>query len=103
MRLRTIELDQFRKFDRRVRLEGLGDGVNVLCGPNEHGKSTVLAALRAVLFERHNSRTESIRGYQHRRGSTAPAVALEFEHDGTLHRIEKRARAAGVQPMTAYF
>ncbi len=90
MRLRTIELDQFRKFDRRVRLEGLGDGVNVLCGPNEHGKSTVLAALRAVLFERHNSRTESIRGYQHRRGSTAPAVALEFEHDGTLHRIEKR-------------
>ena len=90
MRLRTIELDQFRKFDRRVRLEGLRDGINVLCGPNEHGKSTLLAALRAVLFDRHNSRTESIRGYQHHRGSTAPAVVLEFEHEGVLHRIEKR-------------
>ncbi len=90
MRLRAIELDQFRKFDRPVRLDGLGSGVNVLCGPNEHGKSTLMAALRAVLFERHNSRTEAIRGYQNRRNNTAPTVALEFELDGTTHRIEKR-------------
>lgn len=90
MRLRTIELDQFRKFDRKVRIDGLRDGVNVLCGPNELGKSTVLAALRAVLFEKHSSRTDSIRSYQHHRGSTAPSVSLEFEHDGTAHRIEKR-------------
>jgi uncharacterized protein YhaN len=90
MKLRAIELDQFRKFDRRVRIGGLGDGVNVLCGPNEHGKSTVLAALRAVLFDRHGSRTEAIRGYQNHRGNTAPSVALEFEHEGGAHRIEKR-------------
>ncbi|NPD66093.1 AAA family ATPase [Lichenicola cladoniae] len=90
MKLRAIELDQFRKFDRRVRVDGLGDGVNVLCGPNEHGKSTVLAALRAVLFDRHGSRTETIRGYQNHRGNTAPSVALEFEHEGGAHRIEKR-------------
>ncbi len=90
MRLRAIELDQFRKFDRPVRVDGLGPGVNVLCGPNEHGKSTLMAALRAVLFERHNSRTEAIRGYQNRRGSTAPTVALEFELEGSAHRIEKR-------------
>ncbi|MGI4959068.1 MAG: AAA family ATPase [Janthinobacterium lividum] len=90
MKLRAIELDQFRKFDRRVRVDGLRDGVNVLCGPNEHGKSTVLAALRAVLFDRHGSRTEAIRGYQNHRGNTAPSVALEFEHEGGAHRIEKR-------------
>ncbi len=90
MRLRAIELDQFRKFDRPIRVDGLGPGVNVLCGPNEHGKSTLMAALRAVLFERHNSRTEAIRGYQNRRNSTAPTVALEFELDGDAHRIEKR-------------
>ncbi len=90
MRLRSLELDQFRKFDRRVRLDGLGAGINVLCGPNEHGKSTLLAALRAVLFDRHSSRGEGVRSHQHHRNATAPVVALDFEHGGASHRIEKR-------------
>ncbi len=106
MRLRSLELDQFRKFDRRVRLDGLGAGINVLCGPNEHGKSTLLAALRAVLFDRHTSRGEGVRGHQHHRNATAPTVALEFEHDGASHRIEKRflsrASARLVSAGTAY-
>ncbi|MCQ8278338.1 AAA family ATPase [Acetobacteraceae bacterium KSS8] len=90
MKLRSLSVDQFRRFDRPVRLDGIGDGLNVLCAPNEFGKSTLLAAIRAVLFERHNSRTESIRSYQPRLGSTAPAVSLAFDHDGASHSIEKR-------------
>ena len=90
MRLRSLELDQFRKFDRRVRLDGLAPGINVLCGPNEHGKSTLLAALRAVLFDRHSSRGGPILAHQHRRHATAPTIALEFEHDGVVHSIQKR-------------
>jgi hypothetical protein len=90
MRLRTLRLDQFRKFDRPMRLDGLRDGVNVLCAPNEFGKSTLLAALRAVLFEKHASKTDAIRGYQPRLGNTAPTLSLSFEQDGVLHSIEKR-------------
>ena len=106
MRLHSLELDQFRKFDRHIRLDGLSAGINVLCGPNEHGKSTVLAALRAVLFDRHSSRGEGVRAHRHHRNETAPMVALEFEHDGASHRIEKRflfrAQARLVSAGTAF-
>ncbi len=90
MKLRSLSVDQFRRFDRPMRLDGIGNGLNVLCAPNEFGKSTLLAAIRAVLFERHTSRTESIRSYQPRLGSTAPSVSLAFEHGGVSHSIEKR-------------
>jgi DNA repair exonuclease SbcCD ATPase subunit len=90
MKLRTLEIDQFRKFDRPVRIEGIGDGLNLIVGPNELGKSTVLAALEAVLFEKHRSTAQSVKDLQHFRHRTAPAVALEMELDGARYRIEKR-------------
>ena len=52
MRLRRIEVRDFRKL-RHTVVDDLGPGLNVLVGDNEAGKSTVLAALRAVFFERH--------------------------------------------------
>ena len=90
MRLRTLEMDQFRKFDRPVRLAGFTDTLNLLCGPNEFGKSTILAAIRGLLFERHNSKAEPIKRMQPWRGNAAPRLAMEFEIDGGRWRIEKR-------------
>jgi energy-coupling factor transporter ATP-binding protein EcfA2 len=90
MKLRALEIDQFRKFDRPVRIEGIGDGLNLIVGPNELGKSTVLAALQAVLFEKHRSTAQSVKDLQHFRHRTAPTVALEMELDGARYRIEKR-------------
>ena len=90
MKLRALELEQFRKFDRKVRIAGFGDRVNVLSGPNEFGKSTILAAIRGLLFERHNSKADAIRRMQNWRGNAAPVLAMEFETGGGLWRIEKR-------------
>jgi energy-coupling factor transporter ATP-binding protein EcfA2 len=90
MKLRALELGQFRKFDHSVRVEGFGDGLNLLCGPNEMGKSTLMAALQAVLFERHRATGEHIRALQPRGHEAAPWVALDFEIGGERHRIEKR-------------
>ncbi len=90
MKLRSLEVAQFRKFDRAIRIGPLADGINVLCGPNEYGKSTLLAAIRGVLFERHTSRAEAVRRMRHHRGETSPRVALSFETAEGLHRIEKR-------------
>ncbi|WP_428376769.1 AAA family ATPase [Lichenicoccus sp.] len=90
MRLRSLELSDFRKFDRPVRLAGLADGMNVLSAPNEFGKSTLLDAIRGVLFERHSSHAQAVRRMQHWRDRTSPVVALGFELAGGLHRIEKR-------------
>ncbi len=90
MKLRALELEQFRKFDHPLRLSGFSDSVNVLCGPNEFGKSTILAALRGLLFERHNSKAEPIKRMQPWRGNAAPRLAMEFEIGGGQWRIEKR-------------
>jgi energy-coupling factor transporter ATP-binding protein EcfA2 len=90
MKLRSLELEQFRKFDQPVRLSGFGDRVNVLCGPNEFGKSTILAAIRGLMFERHNSKADPIKRMQNWRGNAAPRLAMEFETGGGLWKIEKR-------------
>ncbi len=65
MRLRSLEVSDFRKFDRPVRLDGLVDGINVLAEPNEFGKSTLLAAIKTVLFEKHRARGKVGERMQH--------------------------------------
>ena len=90
MRLKSFEIRDFRKFDRPVRLEGLGDGINVLAEPNEFGKSTLLAALRAVLFQQHRVRGKVGESMGHYRHATSPVLSLGFEVAGGLHHIEKR-------------
>ena len=91
MKLRALELEQFRKFDRAIRIAGMDDGLNLVVGPNEMGKSTLFAALQAVLFERHRSQAQAVKSFQPAgHAGAAPRVALQFEVNGQPHRIEKR-------------
>ena len=90
MKLRSLSLNQFRKFTTTTRLDGIGDGLNIIGGPNEMGKSTLLAALRSVLFEKYNSKARPIRELQNARNQAAPVVLLEFEFEGGIYRISKR-------------
>jgi DNA repair exonuclease SbcCD ATPase subunit len=90
MKLCALELDQFRKFDRPVRIEGLSDGLNLIVGPNEMGKSTLLAALVAALFEKHRSSARTVQSFQPSRHRTAPRVRLDFEVGGKAYRIDKQ-------------
>lgn len=90
MKLRSLALNQFRKFTTTTRLNGIGDGLNIIGGPNEMGKSTLLAALRSVLFEKHNSKARPIRELQNARNLAAPVVMLEFELEEGIYLITKR-------------
>lgn len=90
MKIRSLRLEHFRKFTDPVVLAGFSDGVNVLAEGNEFGKSTLLAAIRGVLFERHVSKGLSVRQMQHNTNRTSPVISLEFELPSGLHRIEKR-------------
>lgn len=79
MRLRRIELTNIRRFaGQRAVLEGLGDGVTVLCEPNESGKSTFFDALHALFFERHRSSRAPVRALQPHAGG-APEIAVGIE------------------------
>ena len=90
MKLRSLAVNQFKKFTTPTRLEGIEDGLNVVVGPNEMGKSTLLDALRAALFEKYSSRAQPIVALQNDRNQAAPVVELAFELDDGLYRITKR-------------
>ena len=90
MKIRSLAVNQFKKFTAPIRLEDIDDGLNVVVGPNEMGKSTLLDALRAVLFEKYSSRAQPIVALQNDRNQAAPVVQLAFELDDGLYRVTKR-------------
>ncbi len=90
MQLTSLQIENFRKFDSPVRLEGLGAGINVLAAPNEFGKSTLLAALKTVLFQQHRVRGRIGESMCHVRNATSPVISLGFEISGGLYNLEKR-------------
>jgi DNA repair exonuclease SbcCD ATPase subunit len=94
LRLRRVEIRGFRKLADGVCLEGLGDGLTLVSGDNEEGKSTVLAALKAALFEHYRVGGDVRDGMQAHAGGT-PEVAVEFEVGGGRYALHKSFRRAG--------
>lgn len=90
MKLRSLALNQFKKFTNPCHLQNIEDGLNIVVGQNEMGKSTLLDALRAVLFEKYNSRAQPIKALQNDRNQAGPVVKLSFELDDGEYRIIKR-------------
>ncbi|WP_169566479.1 AAA family ATPase [Sneathiella limimaris] len=90
MKIRSIAVNQFKKFTTPMCLDDIGDGLNVIVGPNEMGKSTLLDALRASLFEKYSSKAQPITALQNDRNQAAPVVELAFEVDDGIYRIRKR-------------
>ena len=90
MKIRSLQVEQFRKFDHAVLVDGFGDGLNIIEGPNETGKSTLLLALRAALFERHNAKTDAIRAFApHQVTGARPTVTVAFDIGGERFHLEK--------------
>ena len=90
MKLRKLSVNQLKRFTVPTQLGELGDGLNLVVGPNELGKSTLLDALRAVLFERYSSRARPIVALQNDRSGAAPVVELVFEVNGAEYTLTKR-------------
>lgn len=90
MKIRSIEVTNFRKFVGTVRLQNIGDNVNVLVGRNEIGKSTLLEAVNAVIFERARSMASHVKAFRHFVNHTVPEIKLGFEIDGNSWVIHKR-------------
>ncbi len=90
MKIRSIAVNQFKKFTTPMCLDTIGDGLNVVVGPNEMGKSTLLDALRAAFFEKYSSKAQPITALQNDRNQAGPVVELAFEIDDGVYRIRKR-------------
>ena len=88
MKITRIRLEQFKQFRKPVEITGLTDGINLFTGPNEAGKSTIVAAVRAAFFERHRSSSvDDLRPWGD--ASASPTVELEFTVADQAYRLTK--------------
>jgi len=89
MRLLHVTIEGVGRFGTQARLEGLGAGVNILSAHNEAGKSTMFRAIRACLFERHNTTRDEVRQLATEGLALPVKVTLGFEHQGETYQLEK--------------
>lgn len=66
------------------------EGINVVTGPNECGKSSIVRALRVALFERHTFKGESVKALRPHGSKVAPRVEVELEFDGVRYVLDKQ-------------
>lgn len=101
MKIRSVELTNFRKFVGTVRIDSIGDNVNILVGRNELGKSTLLQAINAVIFDKARSTAGHVKAFRHFLNGTVPEVKLAFDIEGQSWSIQKRfALQAGKAVLT---
>ena len=90
MKIRSIAVKELMKFDAPVQIVGIDDRLNIISGPNEMGKSTILSALRAAFFSRYSSVAKDIRKLQNSQNLGAPVVKVEFEVNSDRYQIRKQ-------------
>ena len=89
MKIRAIRLKEVGRFSAPVALEGLTGGLDVLAGPNELGKSTILRAVNTALFLPHTSKKQEIEELRPYSGG-APLIELDLDVQGRPWRLRKQ-------------
>lgn len=89
MKLQRLRVEQFRQFRHGLELDSLQPGINLIHGPNESGKSTLVRAIRAAFFERYRSKSAGDLA-PWGDSSAAPTVELTFKHGGKHWQLDKR-------------
>jgi DNA repair exonuclease SbcCD ATPase subunit len=97
VRLRRLVVRHFRKLQGPVALDPIGDGLTIVSGDNEEGKSTLLAALKCALFE-HHAVGGAVREAMAPQGtSLVPEVEVDFVVGGQLWQLRKAFRRGGAE------
>ncbi len=84
-----IAVEGVGRFRTRHVVRGLGPGLNLLCAPNETGKSTLFRAVQACLFARHDSNAKETRALGCLGAQLSAMVEVGFSCAGADYRIEK--------------
>ena len=90
MILRKLKVSGVGVFRESLELSGFHDGINLIVGPNEIGKSTLIRALKCALFYKYSSKDREIKSLQPWGTMLAPRIEVEFEAKGALYRLEKK-------------
>ena len=96
MIVESIILENWKKFRDPVEIQ-FQDGLNVIHGPNESGKTTLMESLRTILFSKHSSRSRNIKAIIPFDSQLAPQAMITFRNNGGRYKVTKRF----IQPMSA--
>ena len=89
MILHSIEVSDFTRFSAAFRVALEPHRINLLCGPNGCGKSSLLAALTLAFTTSHKAAAADVRAFQPWGRAVAPRIVVEFSHDGGRYRLTK--------------
>lgn len=66
------------------------DSLNILYGPNDIGKTTLIDSIRTVFFTKHASHSEKVRSLIPWGSTLSPKARITFFQNGTHYRITKK-------------
>jgi len=91
MKLQRLKVSEFRKFTSPVEIQGFAEGLNLLYGPNEAGKSTLAQALRTAFFEKHSTMGKFVQAISPTgQDDAAPVIEVDFLLGGKAAKLHKR-------------
>jgi hypothetical protein len=90
VKLVSLSLENVGGLDARVDLGPFGGGLNLLGGQSHVGKTALVAALRAALFERHDARPAGLEALRARGMRDGPEIHLALTLDGEPVGVRKR-------------
>jgi hypothetical protein len=99
VKLRALRVAAFRRFSEPVAVEDMADGINILVGPNEFGKSTLFHSLEALFVTRARVSGAVLDEMRPYRGGE-PLVEGDIEIDGQLWRMRKQFGRGAIATLT---
>ncbi|MGY2733575.1 AAA family ATPase [Sphingomonas sp. UYP23] len=100
MKLRSLRLENFRKFRTPLSIDGFTDGLNIVVEPNETGKSTVLEAMQAALFTRYSATGQLVQSYCPFNDDVSPRIEMSFDLPSGSWTLEKQFLRGRVVKLT---
>jgi len=87
--IEKIRLENWKLFREPFEKE-FSEGLNILHGPNESGKTTLIDSIRTVFFSKHTSKSERIKSLIPWGSALFPRATITFYQNGEYYRITKR-------------
>ncbi len=91
MKINELTIENFGKF-KRFRCD-LGEGINVIRGPNEAGKSTIVAAISTLLYGKPGAIDNESAALKNWSGSAEILLKAELSTAGFSATVEKNLSA----------
>ena len=101
MHIQRIAVKNFRKL-HDLEVEDLEEGLTVIVGDNEEGKSTMLKALQAAFFERHKITGKPAKEMLPFGSKVRPEIEVDFEANGVSYCLKKAFKQSSSALLESY-